>query len=118
MKSESVLVRAVPPEGALRLPLGEVVRRLREALSSTDVQKAYIFGSLVSGKTHPWSDVDLILVVDSNEPFVERPRRFWNLLKLGLPLDILVYTPSEFRALWENPVGFWRSVRESHVRIL
>lgn len=118
MTGENVLVRSVPPRGALCLPLDEVVRRLREALSSTDVQEAYVFGSLVSGETHPWSDVDLILVVDSDEPFVERPRRFWNLLKLGFPLDILVYTPSEFRALWENPIGFWRSVRESHVRVL
>lgn len=95
----------------------EIVARLRQALKGRGVLEAYIFGSVATGNPHAWSDVDVILVAPSQEPFIERPRQFWDLLDLGLPLDILVYTPGEFARLWNEKSGFWRTVRENHIRI-
>lgn len=91
---------------------------LRQRLRRKGVRAAYLFGSIATRNASPWSDVDLIIVCDTTLPFVERPRDFWDLLDLGLPIDILVYTPEEFRQLWELPSGFWKTVRESHERLL
>ncbi len=118
MDDSKILIRTRPPTSVLDYSLEEVVARLRRALEGRGVREAYLFGSLVQGSAHFWSDVDLILVVPTGEPFIERPRQFWDLLNLGFPLDILVYTPEEFARLWKEPLGFWRTVRENHLKII
>ncbi|SHF04792.1 Nucleotidyltransferase domain-containing protein [Desulfacinum infernum DSM 9756] len=118
MSDSEILVRTRPPVSVLDFTVEEIVERLRRALEGRGVREAYIFGSVAAGRPHAWSDVDLILVTPSQDPFIERPRRFWDLLDLGIPLDILVYTPEEFARLWNEKTGFWRTVRENHIRIL
>jgi predicted nucleotidyltransferase len=77
------------------------------------VEKAYVFGSHATGDFRPGSDVDLILVVQTDLPFVERPRLFHDLFELFPRLDVLVYRPDELAAQLERPAGFWKSVSES-----
>lgn len=43
---------------------------------------------------------------------------FQDLLDLGIPLDIVVYTPKDFAEPWNEPSGFWRTVRENHLQVL
>ncbi len=114
-----VLERSKPKVCVADLGRDEIVARLRRALRGRGVEAAYVFGSVAEGSPHAWSDVDLILVCRTDEPFVDRPRRFRDLWdQTGLPLDLLVYTPAEFERLRREPVGFWKSFREHHVRIL
>jgi predicted nucleotidyltransferase len=87
--------------------------RLRAALSGR-VLEAWLFGSYVSGGFGPDSDVDLMLVRETDEPFVQRPFAFADLLDIGPRLDILVYTPGEFATLVSDPSpGFWKNVVRS-----
>lgn len=61
-------------------------------------EKIILFGSYAWGKPREWSDVDLFIVKKSKK---KRWERGYELRKLlfppGVPLDILVYTPSEFK---------------------
>lgn len=83
------------------------------------VESAFLFGSAATGTLHPGSDVDLILVVSTDIPFLERPSLFPDLYRLGPALDLLVYTPDEFRRLTEDPSpGFWRTVVSEMKRIV
>lgn len=83
------------------------------------VVSAWIFGSFATDTLKPSSDVDLILVKNSNLPFLERGREFFDLLDIGPAIDILVYTPEEFQKLTENPsVGFWTSVVKEMIRVV
>lgn len=82
-------------------------------------QSAYLFGSFDTEQFGPNSDVDLIVVTDTQQPFMERQRAFWDLLDLGPTIDLLVYTPEEFAQLTCDPSpGFWRSVVATMQRVL
>ena len=53
-------------------------------------------GSLAAGEWGFGSDLDLILIVDTaQEPWMERARRL-DALELPVPVDLLVYTESEW----------------------
>ncbi len=77
-----------------------------------------MFGSFPSGRAGAWSDLDVLLVKDTEAPFVERPRDFWDLLDIGIAMDILVYTAEEFERLAQSDSGFWREFQRSRIRIL
>jgi len=83
------------------------------------VDQAWIFGSFGTPEFGPESDIDCILVVDTDKPFLERARDFFDIMDLVLAMDLLVYTPAEFERLTTNPsAGFWSSVASSLRRVL
>ena len=97
----------------------EIVSFLKEALlKHENVRGAYLFGSVAMNQEGYWSDIDVVIVADVAEPFIERPRAFFDLFDLGVPVDILVYTPEEFETIRKNQSGFWKSFSENHVKIL
>jgi predicted nucleotidyltransferase len=77
------------------------------------VEAAYLFGSYGTPDFGPQSDVDLVLVLKTDLPFLERPRLFDDLYQLQPNLDLLVYSPSEFESLLSETTGFWASVKEN-----
>jgi len=80
---------------------------------------AYLFGSFNTDKFSRHSDVDLFIITDTEVPFVERPLLFDDLLDAFPSLDILVYTPDEFRDLTSDPSpGFWSSAVANMKRIV
>jgi predicted nucleotidyltransferase len=90
--------------------LPEIVRRLREALRP---ERIYLFGSCASGTPGRDSDVDLLVVVPHSElGFFERgAQAYWALDRIGVPVDVMVYTRTEFEQRATLPVSFERTVR-------
>jgi predicted nucleotidyltransferase len=72
------------------------LERIVAALPGLGVRRAVVFGSVARGEIGGQSDLDLILIVDSREPFAERCARFYRTLQPSVGLDLLVYTPEEF----------------------
>lgn len=61
-------------------------------------QQIILFGSYAMGTADENSDLDLLLVKDTDEPVLNRTEGIYKVLRdLFLPMDILVYTPSEIR---------------------
>jgi predicted nucleotidyltransferase len=83
----------------LETELGRIVARL----PGLGVRRAILFGSLARGDASGHSDLDLILIADSGESFVERGARFYRELTPTVGMDILVYTPEEFEAMRSRP---------------
>ena len=75
------------------------LERIVTALPGLGVRRAILFGSLARGDVGGRSDLDLILIVDSQARFPERCRRFYETLEPRVGMDILVYTPDEFEAM-------------------
>src|SRR5437016_5825678 len=73
--------------------LGEIVRRLVEAV---DPDRIILFGSCARGDASPDSDIDLLIVKDTDEPAYRRTIPAYRALSgLGVPKDIIWRTPAE-----------------------
>jgi predicted nucleotidyltransferase len=64
-----------------------------------DPQKVILFGSLVNGNIHEFSDIDLIVIKESDKPFYERLEEVILLTMPNVGADIFVYTPQEFAGI-------------------
>lgn len=85
-------------------------------LSSLDeVERISVFGSYARGRADLFTDLDVLVVMNSNEPFLERQGRLYRLLAVSVDLDLLCYTPQEFEALKTRP--FLRQVLREEVVI-
>ena len=78
----------------------EIVR-LTEELKRMGAERIILFGSRARGEQADWSDADLLVVMPSDLPFVERIAELYRVLH-PFATDILAYTPEEFEA--GNPV--------------
>lgn len=73
------------------------------------VQKIILFGSLAEGDVGRSSDIDLIIVQETEKRFLDRLEEIYVALQPNVALDVLVYTPKEF-AQMEQTNSFIRSV--------
>ena len=83
------------------LSVDEIKGRLAPYLEKLDIEKAVVFGSFARGTATKRSDIDLIIIMQTDKRFFER---FDDLNELGSlidghHLDILVYTPAELKAI-------------------
>ena len=81
---------------ALRTALDRIVREL-SAIS--EVEQVILFGSYAEGRADLLTDLDLLVVMRSDEDFVTRTARLYQRLHPGVDLDLLVYTPTEFEQM-------------------
>lgn len=65
------------------------------------VEKIIVFGSYFKRKDL-FTDLDLIIIMETDKPFIERIKEIYSLLALPVDVDILCYTPSEIEKLKEG----------------
>jgi len=95
----------------------EFLEALRQALTGR-VSGAWVFGSVARGNEERTSDVDLVLVAATNRKFHERVTDYSDLFDLCPRLDLLVYTPEEFRGQIQGQTGFWADFGRQALRIV
>jgi predicted nucleotidyltransferase len=78
--------------------LAGIAARLRGALERAGAVQAIVFGSYARGTEDAFSDLDLAVVLETELPRLERHRALPELFEASpVGLDLLVYTPEEFR---------------------
>lgn len=94
--------------------LEEVVRRILAAGSPI---KIILFGSRARGAARPHSDLDLLIIEESDLPRYKRPVPYLRALVGLFPAkDVVVWTPEEVAAWAEVPNAFITTVlREGKV---
>lgn len=76
--------------------------------------KIILFGSYASGKADENSDIDLLVIKESDLPRPERTVKVRRMLfGMNVPIDLIVYTPEEVSASRENPFSFIYEVLKS-----
>lgn len=60
-------------------------------------QKIILFGSYVYGQPTQESDMDLLIVAETDKKFHERLQEVRNLLPKDRPFDLIILTPSEYQ---------------------
>lgn len=77
----------------------ELARYLRLLTERGNPEKVILFGTLATGRINEWSDIDLVVVEQTELSFFERLRRIRKLLQPRVGIDVMVYTPEEFNRL-------------------
>jgi predicted nucleotidyltransferase len=70
-----------------------------------------LFGSYATGRRDLFTDLDLLVVMESGEDFVARTTSLYRALEPRVDLDLLVYTPEEFERLRQR--GLVRRIAET-----
>jgi len=83
----------------------EVVKRLNPS-------KIILFGSFARGDVNEGSDVDLVVIADWKEGFLDRIKLLLDINSFNLPLEPIGYTEEEFKHLIENENPFVLTVIE------
>jgi len=93
--------------------LREVVRRL----ASLAPRVVMLFGSRAAGEARKDSDFDLLVVMDVGDADRPRSLRVRRLLRgLGVPFDVVVYTPEEWDSFRRHPLALAHRIeREGRV---
>ncbi len=72
--------------------VGEVVRKLNPDL-------VILFGSFAVGDINEGSDIDILVVADFKEEFLDRIRILIDLNTFKIPIEPIGYTPEEFNQM-------------------
>ncbi|OGE10143.1 hypothetical protein A2111_02705 [Candidatus Daviesbacteria bacterium GWA1_38_6] len=72
------------------------VSQIVEQIKPYKPEKIILFGSYAHGKPHKDSDVDLVLIKKTKDPFSKRLKKVRMLLRTTTPVDLFVFTPQEF----------------------
>jgi len=118
MRDAASTVNVSRLKGSETVPLGlkvSVGKTLRPAIQKIvrelTPQKIVLFGSYAYGKPNPHSDVDLLVIMETEQPHKERS---WAVSRLLLPrpfpVDILVKTPEEVEVALESGDFFLKEI--------
>jgi predicted nucleotidyltransferase len=118
MTSGEVLQKSRPRISVVDFSLAQIKLFLAEKLADKGVRSAYLIGSLATGTASFWSDIDVVIVKETEKPFPDRPLEFVGLFDLGVAVDILVYTPEEIRRLDREPTSFWKTAMQTKIQVL
>src|SRR6266704_215226 len=97
-KAKTQATHPIPDWATLRPPVTEALLEgiTRRIVEKFQPHKVILFGSCAYGTPDLDSDVDLLVVMDSDESIVQRIRRVTEVAKVRfLPMDIIVRTPAE-----------------------
>lgn len=85
--------------------MDEIVDRIVKTIHP---QKIVLFGSRARNQARPDSDIDILVIAESDEPRYKRSRVLYGALhNMRTPIDVIVYTPEE--------VIDWSQVRQAFV---
>ena len=81
-------------------------------------REAYLFGSVARGTQDEHSDVDLVLVRDTELPFFDRIREVFDLVFALGKVALHIYTESERREIMDGPGRYFvKDVFQKGMRI-
>ncbi|MCG0278500.1 MAG: nucleotidyltransferase domain-containing protein [Thermanaeromonas sp.] len=83
--------------------LEEELNRMVLELRELGAEKIILFGSYARGRSDMFTDLDLIVILNTSLPFVERIGYVYSKLAPRVATDILIYTPEEWQKMKDRP---------------
>lgn len=91
------------------------LERIVEALKDLGALKVILFGSLAREEIRASSDLDLIVVMESEEAFADRMAHLYQSVRPKVACDMLAYTPEEFEEMPSHSFLIREALREGRV---
>lgn len=76
---------------------GELKKIIEKLRSDKSIRLILLFGSLARGDVGSESDIDLIVVKETNKKFLDRLDELYE--DANMAMDVLVYTPEELESI-------------------
>ena len=92
MKEHTIATRRQQYQQALAEALQSIVSALSRR---PEVERAILFGSYAEGRCDLFTDLDILIVMESPLDFVTRTAEMYRYLSSPVDVDLLVYTPDE-----------------------
>jgi uncharacterized protein len=86
----------------LEAGLARIVAALRRL---PEVRRVSVFGSYARGRRDLFTDLDILVVMETDESIPERLSRLYGLLDAGVDMDLIVWTPAEHARMRLRPFG-------------
>jgi predicted nucleotidyltransferase len=83
--------------------LNRSANEITAKLSHLNAERISLFGSYARGRMDIFTDLDVLVIMDTDKSFIERIADIHSLLALPVDVDILCYTPEEFRRMKDTP---------------
>lgn len=80
----------------------ELNRIVNVIIHNYSPDKIILFGSLANGNIREWSDIDLVIIKETSERFIDRIGRINSIVDSNVGVDFIVYTPTEFEEMIED----------------
>ena len=87
--------------------IAELKKIFQPVFSQSPADRVILFGSYARGESNFYSDIDLIIIANTNRPFVERFKDYSEVLAISpAAVEMLIYTPDEFNRMADegNPL--------------
>jgi len=91
--------------------IDQVISALREY----EPERIILFGSQAKGNADQYSDLDIVIIKETNERFLDRLKTIYELVQPRFAMDVLVYTPQEFTEMQKRGNSFVEMVLEEGV---
>ncbi len=88
----------------LKGELSRIVNVLKEKYKP---EKIILFGSFANGKVHEWSDIDIAIIKDTKENFIDRLHTVSFLTKPSVGVNFIVYTTKEAKEMMNRKHYFF-----------
>lgn len=99
------------------MDIEEIAERARPVFRRHGIRRAILFGSFATGRQGKRSDVDLILIQETEKPFLERFRGILPELYQAIPgrdIEVFIYTSEELARISHRKF-VQRALREGKV---
>ena len=104
------------PDNFINRKSNKIVKRfINLIIKKFNLKKIIIFGSFARGDYHKGSDLDLIIVGEFKERFIDRIGKIIELNDSDLEIDAIVYTEEEFQKMIKERRSFIEQALEEGI---
>jgi len=97
----------------MNIGIKEIEEKVRPIIEKYRPDKIILFGSYASGNPTPASDVDLLIIMNTNRSTLDLAAEVSSSIKHTFPMDILVRTPQEIAKRLQLGDFFIRDIMET-----
>lgn len=73
-------------------------------------EKIILFGSMAKGEIHEWSDIDLLIIKETDARPIDRCVEIARLTRPKVGIDLFVYTSEEFNSIIKEGFSFFADI--------
>ena len=104
------------PDNFINRKSNKIVKRfINLIIKKFNLKKIIIFGSFARGDYHKGSDLDLIIVGEFKERFIDRIGKILELNDSDLEIDVMVYTEEELQKMIQEKRPFIQQALEEGI---